>query len=270
MQLRAQGNSDSKLHRLEQAIYRARLALGWERLWPRLVPLLSVVGLFVVLSWLGYWRIGGDPLRLGTLALLAVALLWSLTKLVRFPIPDRLEGMRRVELLSGLPHRPARGLADKISPVADDAAAQALWAASQARLYASLKDLRAGAPRPALVERDPNALRFAVPVLLVLAFAVGWNEWFARLGEAFSPIAPPPAVVAARIDAWIDPPPYTRQAPVFLSRRTGEAANEPVSVPEGSKLSIRVVSREPAQVTLETGGTPVALAPRRGEPPGRL
>ena len=61
MQLRSQGNSDSKLHRLEQAIYRARLALGWERLWPRLVPLLSVVGLFVVLSWLGYWRIGGDP-----------------------------------------------------------------------------------------------------------------------------------------------------------------------------------------------------------------
>src|SRR5688572_14180142 len=115
MQLRSPGSSDSRLRRLEQAIYRARLALGWERLWPRLVPLLSVVGLFVVLSWFGYWRLGGDPIRLGTLALLAVALIWSLTKLVRFPVPDRLEGMRRVEVLSGLPHRPARGLADKMS-----------------------------------------------------------------------------------------------------------------------------------------------------------
>ena len=137
--------------------------------------------------------------------------------------------MRRVELLSGLPHRPARGLADKISPVADDAAAQALWAASQARLYASLKNLRAGAPRPALVERDPNALRFAVPVLLVLAFAVAWNEWFTRLGEAFSPIAPPPAVVAARIDAWIDPPAlYAPGAglPVAPHRRGGERAGQ--------------------------------------------
>ena len=32
--------------------------------------------------------------------------------------------MRRVELASGLPHRPARGLTDKISPVADDTAAR--------------------------------------------------------------------------------------------------------------------------------------------------
>ena len=67
--------------------------------------------------------------------------------------------------------------------------------------------------------RDPNAFRFAVPVLLVLAFAVGWGEWTTRLGEAFTPIEPARAAVAARIDAWIDPPAYTHQAPVFLSRR---------------------------------------------------
>ena len=57
-------------------------------------------------------------------------------------------------MASGLPHRPARGLSDTLSPVADDPAAQALWAANQEQLYASLKDLRAGVPRPALVERD--------------------------------------------------------------------------------------------------------------------
>jgi uncharacterized protein (TIGR02302 family) len=112
-----------------------------------------------------------------------------------------------------------------------------------------------------MAERDPNALRFAVPVLLALAFAVAWGEWATRLGEAFSPVAVGPKAVAARIDAWIDPPPYTRHAPVFLSRRAATAADEPVTVPEGSTLTVRVVSREPTVVTVEAGGAHTALAP---------
>ena len=70
-----------------------------------------------------------------------------------------------------------------------------------------------------MAERDPYALRFAVPLLLFVAFAVGWGEWGTRIGEAFSPVEVAPVAVAARIDAWIDPPTYTRQAPIFLSRR---------------------------------------------------
>ena len=48
---------------------------------------------------------------------------------------------------------------------------------------------------------------------------------------------------------------------MFLSRRTGEAATEPVSVPEGSKLTVRVVSREPAEVVAADRGGAQALAP---------
>ena len=65
--LRSPSSADPKLDRLERAIVRARLALASERLWPRLVPILSIVGFYIVLSWLGYWRLGGDWLRLGTL-----------------------------------------------------------------------------------------------------------------------------------------------------------------------------------------------------------
>jgi uncharacterized protein (TIGR02302 family) len=257
----ARENPDPKLARLERAIGRARLALAWEALWPRLVPLLTILGAYIVLSWLGFWRIGGDWLRLGALGLLALALLGALFRLARLALPGRSDAMRRVELTSGLPHRPAHGLSDRISPVANDAAARALWAANQARLYASLRDLRAGPPQPAMAERDPNGLRFAVPVLLALAFAVAWGEWMTRLGEAFSPVAARPAAVAARIDAWIDPPAYTRQAPIFLSRRPAGAGDGPVSVPERSKLTVRVVSREPAQVTVTAGDAVTALAP---------
>ena len=239
-----------------------------EQVWPRLVPILSIAGVYVILSWLGYWRLGGDYLRAGTLAVLAVALLWSLIQLLRIALPGRLEAMRRVELVSGLPHRPARGLTDRMSPVADDAQAKALWAAEQKRLYETLKNLRAGPPRPDMPARDPHALRFAVPMLLVVAFAVAWGEWTTRLGEAFMPVKIAPVVTAARIDAWIDPPPYTRQAPIFLSRRTDVAATQPVSVPEGSKLTVRIVSRDAAEVTLDTTGASTALAPKAENPSG--
>jgi uncharacterized protein (TIGR02302 family) len=112
-----------------------------------------------------------------------------------------------------------------------------------------------------MVRRDPNGLRFAVPVLLVLAFAVAWGEWMTRVGEAFAPFAAGSQAVAARVDAWIDPPPYTGQAPVFLSRRADEAAAGAITVPEGSKLTVRVVSTEPVEVTVTTAQTATALPP---------
>src|SRR5882757_4109302 len=115
--LRARPDRSQKLERLERAIKRARLSIASERLWPRLVPILTIGGIYVVLSWLGYWRLGGDWLRLGTLGVLALALLGCLVNLARVAIPGRLEAMRRVELASGLPHRPARGLTDTISAV---------------------------------------------------------------------------------------------------------------------------------------------------------
>ena len=253
--------TDSRLEKLERAIFRARLALTWERLWPRLVPLLTVAGAYVVVSWFGFWRLGGDWVRIAALGVLGLALLAALIQLVRLRLPGRNEAMRRVEIASDLEHRPARGLTDRLSPVADDRAAKSLWAAERARLFATLTELKSGAPRPAMAARDPHALRFAVPVLIALAFCVAWGEWMTRLGEAFSPVAVAKAAVAARIDAWIDPPPYTRQAPVFLSRLTGDAATAPVSAPEGSTLTVRVVSREPAVVTVETPAGITALSP---------
>jgi uncharacterized protein (TIGR02302 family) len=254
-------STEAGLKRLESAVSRARLALAFERVWPRLALVMTVVGLFVALSWLGIWRIGGAWFRPSLLGALALALAWSFFRLARVRMPDRTAAMRRVELLSGLPHRPAHGLSDKISRVADDSNARTLWAANQNRLYASLRNLRSGLPRPEMAERDRNGWRFAVPVLLALGFAVAWGEWATRLGEAFLPIAAVQLPAATRVDAWIDPPPYTRQPPIFLSRRSGEAATTPVSVPEGSTLSIRVVSREPATVTLDQATGALALSP---------
>ena len=65
MTLMRRRTTDPKLLRLERAIDRARAALVWERIWPPLAPVLTVLGLYIVLSWLGFWRLRGDWLRLG-------------------------------------------------------------------------------------------------------------------------------------------------------------------------------------------------------------
>ena len=46
------GDALSRL-KLAQALQRATYAIAWERAWPNLARLLTVVGLFLVVSWAG-------------------------------------------------------------------------------------------------------------------------------------------------------------------------------------------------------------------------
>ena len=41
--------------KLAQALQRAKYAIAWERSWPHLARLLTVIGLFLVVSWAGLW-----------------------------------------------------------------------------------------------------------------------------------------------------------------------------------------------------------------------
>ncbi|HEY1474298.1 MAG TPA: DUF4175 family protein, partial [Pseudolabrys sp.] len=40
---------------LAPALRRARWTIFWERLWPALASIATVIGLFLALSWLGLW-----------------------------------------------------------------------------------------------------------------------------------------------------------------------------------------------------------------------
>src|SRR5260370_16810310 len=42
-------------HLLARALGRARWTIFWERLWPALASIATVIGLFLALSWLGLW-----------------------------------------------------------------------------------------------------------------------------------------------------------------------------------------------------------------------
>ena len=77
--------------RIAQALRRAELAIVWERSWPHLARFLTVVGLFLVLSWAGLWLVLPFVARavgLGLfLAVALAALLLPIALLAQPPAP---------------------------------------------------------------------------------------------------------------------------------------------------------------------------------------
>ena len=93
-------------------------------------------------------------------------------------------------------------------------------------------------PRTRVPERDPWALRAAVALLFVVAFAFSFGPLGGKVADAFRPQAALDAI-PPRIDAWVTPPAYTGKAPIFL---TSDASQDTAvfTVPEGSDVSLRV------------------------------
>ncbi len=223
------------------ALTRARRAILWERLWPALVSLLTAVGLFIALSWLGLWLWLPPVGRIvGLVALIALTAYASLP-LLRLRIPTRQEGLQRLDRMSGLPHRPATAVTDEMATTAGDAFSMALWRAHLARALDAARSLNPGRPVPELAARDPYALRGLVLVLLFATFFAADGERLRRIAAAFDfrGVVTP---ANFRVDAWVTPPLYTGKSPLLLP---GVRPGEPVqtaanySVPVGSILVVR-------------------------------
>jgi len=233
------GDALSRL-KLTQALDRAIYAIAWERAWPNLARLLTVIGLFLVVSWAGLWLALPFLARAIGLAIFAGLAIAALFPLIRFRWPSREEALSRLDRGSGIRHRPATTLTDTLS--SQDPIAKALWQAQRERTLASLKRIRAGLPRPRLALHDPWALRALVMVMLVATFFAAGDERAMRLGAAFDwngVLAP----ANVRVDAWVTPPLYTGKPPVILSAANKEAAalpaSGPLAVPAGSTLIVR-------------------------------
>ncbi|MBL6079489.1 DUF4175 family protein [Belnapia sp. T18] len=205
----------------------------WEGLWPRLWPVLAVLGLFLVLALFDVPR--QLPAALHILLLLGFAAALGLAgwrAFHGFVPPGEAAAERRLERESGLRHRPLAALADR--PAGDDPAALALWRVHQQRAAAQIGGLRIGMPRPGLPVRDPRALRAALVVGLVAAFVVAGGETGERLRRAVSPaFAGPVTGPGMRLEAWVTPPAYTGAPPVFLDPAGGST-----TVPAGSRLQV--------------------------------
>jgi hypothetical protein len=74
---------------LTKALQRAKYAIAWERSWPHLARLLTVVGLFLVVSWAGLWLALPFVARAVGLGLFMLSALGVLFPLARFRWPGR-------------------------------------------------------------------------------------------------------------------------------------------------------------------------------------
>jgi uncharacterized protein (TIGR02302 family) len=252
--------------KLTHALQRAKYAIAWERAWPHLARLVTVIGLFLVVSWAGFWL--GLPsivraIGLGLFVLLALA---AILPLVWFRWPSREQGLSRLDHGSGIAHRPATTLTDTLST--QDPVALALWRAQRERTLTSLKRIRAGLPSPRLRLYDPWALRALVGVMLVAAWFAAGDERSLRIAAAFdwNGVLTPTNI---RVDAWVNPPTYTGKPPIILSAANKEAAALPMSgplpVPAGSTLIVRSSG---GTLDVIAGGGVSETAPTEAAPKG--
>jgi len=252
--------------KLTQALQRAKYAIAWERAWPHLARLLTVIGLFLVVSWAGLWLALPAIARAIGLVLFVLLALAAVLPLVWFRWPSRQQGLSRLDHLSGITHRPATTLTDTVST--QDPVALALWQAQRERTLASLKRIRAGVPSPRLRLYDPWALRGLVAVMLVAAYFAAGDERVLRVASAFDweGVLTP---INIRVDAWVNPPAYTGKPPIILSAANKEAAVLPVSgqlpVPVGSTLMVRSSG---GTLDVIAGGGVTETAPAEQAPKG--
>ncbi|WFS00372.1 TIGR02302 family protein [Rhizobium tumorigenes] len=239
----------------------ARAVLVSEQLLPMLLPLACVAALYVSASWFGLFRILPTVPRLTLLGIFLVALVASFIPFRRLRWPTALDADRLLEERNGLSHQPVAVQEDE--PAFETPFARALWREHQTRMAERIASLDAGLPRPDIARHDPYALRALPALLLAVAFGYSMSNSAGTLGDAFDhPLASTNAP-DLRIDAWVTPPAYTGQPPVYLTGTAATAAGA-ISVPQFSELTVRVTGGAGSETVLfqDTGsksGTEVAL-----------
>ena len=226
---------------------------------------LSVVGLFLVVSWAGLWLALPFVARVVGAGLFVLLALGALFPLIRFRWPTREEALGRLDRGTGIRHRPATALTDTLAT--KDPVALALWQAQRERTLASIKRIRAGLPSPRLAIHDPWALRALVVVMMVATYVAAGDERTLRVAAAFDwngVLAP----ANVRVDAWVTPPNYTGKPPIILSAANKDAGTPdsgPLPVPAGSTLLVRSSG---GTIDVVVGGGVTEIAPSAEAPKG--
>lgn len=256
------GIRDSDLpRRTARAVALSGWALAWEHLWPRLVLVLSLLGVFLAFAWLGVFEHLPAVLRLVAVGLFAAIELAALVYLLRTPRFDRRQAIERLE--RGVPHRPLSAYLDQPA-MAGDTLAEALWQAHRRRLEASLQALRPAPPSPRLDRIDSHGLRAAVFLLVIVGFFATSDHLGSVTGLFRLPTA---ASSDMRVDVWANPPTYTGLSPrALVTTANGSVLpsdTQPITLPAGTTLAIRLAGVGSISVTFaDDGKSPIALEGR--------
>lgn len=240
----------------------AKLVLFCERLAPLLLLPACIAAIFLSFGWLGLFREMPSLLRWPLVFALIFAFLFSLLRMVRLRWPKALDADRLLEERNHLPHQAVRVQDDE--PAFETPFARALWQEHQRRMAARIANLDPGLPRPDIARFDRNGLRAIPALLLVVAFAYSGSNGAGRISDAFRLTQADENLPGLRIDAWITPPAYTGQPPVFLTSRNGDVARNQIAVPAQSVVTVRFTGeadRDKAVFKPASGTNTIALQP---------
>ena len=234
-------NDSNRLWRVHLSGY----MLLFERLWRAFWPVWVIAGAFVAVAlfdlfaWLPGW------LHAVILALFVTGLIGVLAaNLGRLRFPHYGESRRRLEKVNQLPHRPLEALDDRVAGGGQtNPVTRAMWRQHQARLREEIGKLKVGQPKPGILALDLLSLRFTVALALLLSIIHAGDSWRERLVRAAMPSIGAGPARDATLDAWISPPGYTGQPPVYLAgagNNGQRAPTRPIEAPEGSILVAQV------------------------------
>ena len=199
---------------------------------------------YLIFSWAGGWRaIDTD----GTQALLwlargifGLAFIASLWPLRLFKLPESEEITRRIEVKSELEHRPITAQSDDMAMGERDSFSEILWLEHKSRMSNQLDNMTSGAPSPKANRFDPFAVRAILPVLAFAAFFFSFSSVGGKLSDSYIK-QESTAELLTRMDAWINPPAYTRKPPIYLSLQQNEQTIKSLIVPTGSEFFLRII-----------------------------
>ena len=258
---------DPVQQKLDRLIGGSRAALAWEKLWPLLWAPLGVMLLFAAFSLFGLWNALPWQGHVTGMVLFGAALMASLWPLLRWRWPSRHAGVQRLDATSSVLHRPASAMEDNLSGGAGDPVTAALWKAHVERQRMAVDALAVSPPAPRMAMLDRRALR-AVPVLAAVAgLFVAGPDTVQRLASGFAWHGPRAAAPLLRIDAWVDPPSYTRLPPVMLD--FANPASTALRVPEKSTIVVRIVGKTDLQVVTSGKLEPVVVPPDAAKVPAQ-
>lgn len=241
------GHLEDRIRRARAgAMVRAGLALRWEKLWPRLWPLVAVVsgtiGIFLIdlLPLLPGW------LHMVVLAAAALAIGWSLHYAMRGHDPiNEDEILHRIDRDSGFRHDPLGVLDDGIDLDHSSPEPRTIWAAHRSRTLHNLGKLKVALPSPYLAKHDPRGLRALGFLLLVVGVFAGGAEAGERMLRALTPGVSDGSIREARIDVWVTPPSYTGLPPFYLTNVSTEsvAGTQDEDVVRGVPIGSRIIAQ---------------------------
>ena len=243
--------------RLTIKLARAGLNVAIEQAWPWLILSLSIVSLFLALTWLGFFILLPAVLKMMGVFLFVFGSLLAFLMAIQSARATFGESIKRLDHEAGAQHRPVTTVFDQPAGLQADALTLSLWRKHQRLALVDVANIKVGGPRLDLTLRDPYAIRFIALLLAAAGFFIAYPEHDALLSSAFDWQTNAEPSVLARVDVWINPPAYTHAPPIVLDFKSATATgNQYVKVPVGSDLVIR--TSETHDLTMEISGGLVA------------